>query len=79
MNEIEKMFLYKTIQKQKNRMQWMRGIFLTILQIWNKFILFNIAISLENELGEQKILQFLNNLFKGSVNEIEKSTSLLGI
>lgn len=57
----------------------MRGIFLTILQIWNKFILFNIAISLENELGEQKILQFLNNLFKGSVNEIEKSTSLLGI
>lgn len=79
MNEIEKMFFYKTIQKQKNRMQWMRGIFLTILQIWNKFILFNIAISLENELGEQKILQFLNNLFKGSVNEIEKSTSLLGI
>lgn len=57
----------------------MRGIFLTILQIWNKFILFNIAISLENELGEQKILQFFNNLFKGSVNEIEKSTSLLGI
>lgn len=57
----------------------MRGIFLTILQIWNKFILFNIAISLENELGEQKILQFLNNLFKGSMNEIEKSTSLLGI